>query len=378
MKTKSILLVFTAWLLLSAIAPAQTTVTQKQNSVHTTNNEWTWRHTDNGRGLEARIRGKVEFNSDYSDIKAIAPGGSLRINDTRGAVAKRFEVEPDANGGLQRTYFVDGRSSEFNAEARQWLSGLLLEMVRQGFDAPARVENLFRQGGAGAVLDEVTRLRSDYVKRVYLTNLLANHRLDSAAAQRVVRYAGREIASDYDKRNVLVKVAEQYLDDGQVLTEFIQAVGTVNSDYERGQALAAVIKRPNLSGEQWQGALKTVAGMSSDYEKAKLLIRAAESLSSNSVALPAFFTTVNTIDSDYEHRRVLSAVVRNEKLGQERFKLAAKSIAAMSSDYEKAQVLMQVAANSKGDEEIRRVLVDAAKNINSEYERGRVLAAAFK
>lgn len=377
MKSRSFLFVLTTLLLLSAVAPAQTTVTQKQTSVRTTNDEWTWRHTDNGRGLEARVKGKVEFNSDYSDIKTIAPGGSFRLNDTRGAVAKRFEAEPDANGNLQRAYYVDGRLSEFNAEARQWLSGLLLEMVRQGFDAPARVENLFREGGAGAVLDEVTRLRSDYVKRIYLTTLLANHRLDSAAAQRVVRQAGREISSDYDKRNVLVKVAEQYLDDDKTLTEFTGAVGTVNSDYERGQALAAVFKRLNLSGEQWQGALKAVAGMSSDYEKAKLLIRAAESLN-NSAALPAFFATVDTIDSDYEHRRVLAAVVRNERLGHERFKLVAKSIAMMSSDYEKAQVLMQVAANSKGDEEIRRLLVDAAKNINSEYERGRVLSAAFK
>lgn len=378
MKSKSILLAFTAWLSLSAIALAQTTITRKQDSVRTTNDEWTWRHADNGRGVEARIKGKVEFNSDYSDIKGVAPDGSLRINDTRGAVAKRFEVAPDASGALRRTYYVDGRPSEFNAEARQWLSGLLLEMVRQGFDAPARVENLFRQGGAGAVLDEVARLRSDYVKRVYLTTLLTKHRLDSAAAQRVVRQAGREIASDYDKRNVLVKVAEQYLDDGQVLAEFIQAVNTINSDYERGQGLAAVLKRAGLSGEQWQGALKAIVGMSSDYEKAKLLSQAAESLHDNAVALPAFFATVNAIGSDYERRRVLSAVVRNEKLGPERFRLAAKSIAAMSSDYEKAQVLMQVATNSRGDEEIRRVLVDAAKNINSEYERGRVLSAAFK
>lgn len=377
MKSQAVLFVSTTLLLLSAAASAQTTVTQKQTSVRATNDEWTWRHTDNGRGLEARVKGQVEFNSDYSDIKSMAPGGSFRLNDTRGGVAKRFEVELDANGSLQRAYYVDGRLSEFNAEARQWLSGLLIEMVRQGFDAPARVENLFRQGGAAAVLDEVTRLRSDHVKRVYLTTLLANHRLDSAAAQRVVRQAGREISSDYEKRNVLVKVAEQYLDDDKLLLEFIEAVGTVNSDYERGQALAALLKRSSLSEGQWQATLKAVAGMSSDYEKAKLLIRAAESFN-NSTALPAFFATADTIDSDYEQRRVLAAIVRNETLGQERFKLVARSIAAMSSDYEKAQVLMQVAANSKGDEEIRRVLVDAAKNINSEYERGRVLSAAFK
>lgn len=375
MKSQAVLFVSITLLLLSAVAAAQTTVTQKQTSVRTTNDEWTWRQTDNGRGLEARVKGQVEFNSDYSDIKSIAPGGSFRLNDTRGRAAKRFEVEPDANGSLQRAYYVDGRLSEFNAEARQWLSGLLIEMVRQGFDAPARVENLFRQGGAEAVLDEVTRLRSDYVKRVYLTTLLANHRLESV--ERVIRQAGREISSDYEKRNVLVKVAEQYLDDDKALREFMGAVGTVNSDYERGQALALLFKRSSLSGEQWQAMLKAIAGMSSDYEKAKLLIRAAESFN-NSTALPAFFATADTIDSDYEQRRVLTAIVRNETLGQERFKLVARSIAAMSSDYEKAQVLMQVAANSKGDEEIRRMLVDAAKNINSEYERGRVLSAAFK
>src|SRR5215813_937605 len=204
---------------------AQQTRSSTRVSVNDENYEWVMNHRDDGRELRIRIKGKPEFTDDYSDIKTLSPRGSARVEETRGSVSRRWEVESDADGNLRRSYFVQGKAHEFDSEARQWLSGLLLEAVRQsGFDAERRVARLYQKGGANAVLEEVSLINGDYAKRIYLRELMTNHQLDSASVQRVTRMVARELKSDYEKRQALAPVAEKYLDDQKVLSEFIAAI----------------------------------------------------------------------------------------------------------------------------------------------------------
>ncbi|HKQ74356.1 MAG TPA: hypothetical protein VJ810_11750 [Blastocatellia bacterium] len=355
---------------------------QPRSSTHVSvtdgNFEWTMNHRDDGGELRIRVKGKPEFTDDYSDIKTLPPRGSVRVEETRGSVSRRWEVESDANGNLRRSYALQGKSHEFDSEARQWLSGILLEAVRQsGFDAERRVDRLFQKGGANAVFEEVSLIKGDYAKGVYLRELMKVHDLDSASAQRVMTLAAREMKSDYEKRRVLSLAAEKFLNDQNVLTEFGAATATIGSDYERGQTIAAALKRGALTTAQLKGLLQSVAGMSSDYEKAQALIHIAGAYPAEIASEPAFFDVANGVKSDYEHSRVLLTLLR-AKPNNEALNLTLKSVTSISSDYEKARVLIQVAALSKDDENLRNALVEAARKINSDYERGRVLSAAFK
>ena len=380
MKDKLITLIVFALLLTGAVSLAYAQQTRKSQhiSVHTDDSTWEMNRRDDDQDLRIRIKGKAEFTDDYRDIKALSPNGSFRAEETRGAITRRFEIETDASGNQRRTYTVQGHAHEFDNEARQWLAALLLDMVRQsGYDAPQRVSRLFQQGGAAAVLEEVAQIKGDYAKRVYLYELLQNHRLSPAEAQRVVRVAGQEMSSDYEMRQTLMAVAEKYLDDPQTLSVFIAAIARINSDYERGQVIAAALKRGSLTPEQLKGVLQAVSHISSDYEKAQALLRINSSQLSEPSLMSAFFEAVNGIHSDYEHSRVLLALL-NGKPKEAALKLTLKSVTGISSDYEKARVLLQVAAIGKDDEEVRKAIVEAARNISSEYERGRVLSATFK
>src|SRR5262249_22009636 len=241
---------------------AQQTRSSSRVSVSDDNFEWVVNHRDDGRELRIRVKGKPEFTDDYSDIKALSPRGSVRVEETRGSVSRRLEIESDADGNLRRSYTLQGKSHDFDNEARQWLSGLLLEAVRQsGFDAERRVANLYRKGGANAVVEEVSLIKGDYAEGVYLRELMKGHGLDSASAQRVVTQAAREMKSDYEKRQVLSLVAEKYLGDQKVLTELVAATATIGSDYERGQTIAAALKRGSLTDAQLKGVLQSVAGI---------------------------------------------------------------------------------------------------------------------
>lgn len=240
MKSKmNVLIVFA----LLAVGVAASFAQQTRTSIHVDDNEWMMNRREDDRELRIRIKGKPEFTDDYGDIKSLSAGGYVRVEETRGSVRRRFEIASDASGSVRRSYYLQSRTHEFDSEARQWLSALLLEAVRQsGFDAERRVARLYQKGGANAVLEEVSLINGDYAKRIYLRELMANHQLDSASVQRVAQMVARDMKSDYEKRQALAPVAEKYLDDQKVLSEFISAIATIGSDYERGRVLSAAFK----------------------------------------------------------------------------------------------------------------------------------------
>ena len=351
-----------------------------ETKTHTTDSgkhEWVMKHSDDGREFHFRIKGKPEFTDDYSDIRSLASGGSVTIEEKTPALARKLEITPASDGQLQRTYSVNGAPRELDAEGRQWMAAIILDAVRQaGYDAERRVARLFERGGATAVLDEVALIKGDYAKALYLKQLLKGRQLDAAAARRVLQVAARDIDSAYQKQQVLAAMAGKYLDDRETLAEFTAAIGTIDSDHERGQALAALVKERKLTADQMKIILPAVAKMSSDHDKAQALLGLLASGGAEAAAQPAFFQATNGISSAYDRARVLTAVLAAEP-NDEALKLVVTSAAGITSDYEKAQVLIAAAKIVK-DEDVRKMLVEVARAIRSDYERGNVLSAAIK
>ena len=364
-----IAMVVLGWAALPALAETRRTV---ENNEH----EWTINQSDNGRDFNLRIKGKPEFTDDYTDIKSLSAGGSVTIEEKTASVTRKLEITQGADGKLQRTYSVNGERRELDREGQEWVGAIILDAVRQsGFDAERRVTRLFERGGAAAVLEEVTLIKGDYAKSVYLRLLLKDRQVDAAAARKVVQMATRDISSAYEKQQVLAAVAGKYLDDKETLAEFAAAIPTINSDYERGQALAALVKDRKLTSEQLKIVVPAAAKISSDHEKAQALLGLLKSGGTEAVAQPAFFEAVDGIKSAYDRARVLSALLA-AKPSNEAVKLIVTSAAGIDSDYEKSQVL--IAAAKIGDEDIRKMLMEVARGIRSDYERGNVLAAATK
>lgn len=361
---------------LMAVAQRTSSRTEERRSG---NSEWMFSTKENGRGLEVRTKGQLEFNDDYSDLKSLTPNGSMRVRDTRSAATRRLDIEADSNGNLKRTYWVNDSAQAFDADARQWMVALMLELVRQGgFDAERRTAKLFAQGGANAVLDEIALIKGDYGKSVYFRHLLKQSSLNSASVPNIVQRIARDLNSAYEKRQALSAVSEQHLREAGVLNELIAATGTVDSDYERGQLLKVFLQGNELTEPQLQAALKVIAGIGSDYEQAEALLRMAKSQKLATAALPQLFAAINGIGSDYEQARVLLAFLKDDGSDAEMMKRVIKASADISSDYEQARVLLRVAVLNKDNIEIRNLLLEAARAISSEYERGRVLAATVR
>ncbi len=290
------------------------TATKKADQDHVQINgrsiRWEHRSTDDDAEITL-VSKNVEFNDDYTDIERITNDGYFRLTEKRGGRVRRLEVTPVAGGELKRAYSEDGATRTFDEAARRWLGKLLSESVAgSGYEAEARVERIFRRGGANAVLAEIARLKSDYARRVYSTMLVERGNLNGQQLAKLLTQSGRTISSDYEKATLLIHVLKNDLGDAAVRTAFFEAANTLSSDYERGRVLAVLLKRSDLSSETVLAALKSVRGMSSDFEKANVLIRAADAGAANQSVRAAIVEAAHALSSDYERGRVLTAVTK--------------------------------------------------------------------
>jgi hypothetical protein len=181
-----------------------------------------------------------------------------------------------------------------------------------GYDAEARVRRILAKSGASAVLSEITRLKTDYARRVYATALVESGNLNGEQLTKLLSQSAKSIASDYEKATLLIHVLKNKLGDAGVRAAFFETANTLSSDYERGRVLAVLLKRSDVSAETLLLALKSVRGMSSDFEKANVLIRAANTGAANESVRSAIVEAAHALSSDHERGRVLTAVTKKQ------------------------------------------------------------------
>lgn len=276
---------------------------------------WLWSHRDNGVLVEVRVEGKVVFTDDYTDIRSVSEDGLFQARDERGGMARKLRVVRGADGGPERSYFVNGRKRELDADGRAWLAKFLLEAVRgSGLDAKARVMRMLQERGARAVLDEISLVKGDYAKRIYFETLIKEGGIGGDNLESALRQAARQISSDYELAVFLIESVDKYLRTDKMVPVFFEATGKIGSDYEHHRVLSAVVQR-RPGRRVLSPMLESAAKISSDYEKASFLIEAATLYMAEADLRSAFLQAVNSISSDYERGRVLSFVAKKTQFG---------------------------------------------------------------
>jgi hypothetical protein len=336
------------------------------------------KYSDGDHSLEVRAKESLEFTEDDADIKSISRGGYLMVQEQRGSASRRLEVRAGADGQPQRSYFVQGQARALDQEARSWMAEVLPDVIRNSaIGARARVRRIYRQRGAGGVLDEISLIKSDGAKHIYFRELLSNGNLDAGLLRRAAQQAAREIHSDGEKANLLIESADLYLGNERVAPAFFEAIGSIHSDGEHRRVLSSILKR-SLGDENVLRVLKSARAISSDGEKASLLVQHTGVFLNHSSSMPTLFDTINSLQSDGEHARVLTALLKRQELGRENMLRVLRSAERISSDGEKANVLVHAARVYASDATALSAISESARTINSDGEKQRVLSAVMR
>jgi len=347
-----------------------TTITQHDNRTVTV----TW--SDGSDKLSVSTEGEVEFTEDDRDIKSISPGGFLSIEERRGRVRRELEVEAGPDGKLEYGYYERGRAREFDDDARDWMSDVLLEAIRRtGLGAEKRAARILKEDGVDGILAEVSDIESDYVKSIYLGELLTQGDLNKRDHARIVKIIGRELDSDYEKAELLTRAAKRIDEDPEMLPLLVEAAETIDSDYEVRRVLSALILDTELNEEIVETVLRIASRLDSDYEKAELLIDMSRYVEADQRFRRPYILAVKGLDSDYESRRVLSAINLDRELDLESIESILEIAGEIDSDYEKAELLIDLSRQCRGNDDLQRYLLRAASTLDSDYEMRRVLSS---
>lgn len=343
-----------------------------------TTGTWTW--SSDGNKLEVKYSGAFEFTDDDSDIRQISDGGYIKISD--GNWIGRHSVEIRERGGqLDRRYFVNASERPFDPDGRAWLKENLPRFVRNtGIGAPARVARFIRTGGVAAVVAEIGRVDSTYVKGLYYRELFKQATLTPEQYRDVMVQASTTMrSSDYELAQLLISIADKIPSDDASRAAYFRAASGIGSDYELRRVYSTMLKRGPVGSQTLGAILEHTASIQSDYELSELLRQIVSQQPLDEKNRAAFFRAVGTLSSDYERRRVLSAVVSDTRPSDAALlEPALNAAAAMQSDYEAASFLHDVLKQNGVDGEARTPFFKTVSGLSSGYERGRVLQAVVR
>ena len=363
-----------------AADPAVAAAPQVSVSQHVEKSTGNWIWSVNGDRLEVSYSGTFEFTDDETDVRQMSAGGYLKISDGRWLGRHSVEIR-ERGGALEHRYFVNAAERPFEPEGRAWLRENLPKFIRNtGIDAEARVARLLKNGGPAAVMTEIGRIDSTYVKGVYYKQLFKQATLTPEQYRQTMGQASREMrTSSYELAQMLIAVAEHLPNDEASRAAYFEAAGAIDSDYELRRVYSTMLKRGPVSSSILAGILANVRSIDSDYELSELLrqIMAQQTLDDRN--RPAFFAAVSTIDSAYERHRVLDSVVSGDRASDSGLLEAALgSAAGLHSDYDLSTFLQTVLRQNGVEGRVRAPFFAAANKLDSNYERGRVLQAVVR
>jgi hypothetical protein len=333
-----------------------------------------WRRGD----CEIRVdaRGDFGVKPDLSGFVGVEDGGWIEIEERDGDTERSVRVVGTGRD-LEYRWSLNGRNG-FDVNRERWLADILVALERRtAMFAKWRVPELMRIGGPKAVLDETELMPTDYPRRAYFAQMLAQARLDDPTIERLLRQT-EVMGSDYERAEVLRAVAsKQSPVTDRVARSMIAVAHRLSSDYEKRRALSAGLE--SASSLESRTALFTAAStMRSSYELAEFLIAAQRRSLVDSLTSDAYFRAVGKLSSDYERRRTLSALVKLRPSATTVLSGVLRSSESIASDYELASLLVEFARTLPVRGEVREQYLKATRNIGSDYEYRRALQALLE
>ena len=159
------------------------------------------------------------------------------------------------------------------------------------------------------MIEEIGLLGGDYARRLYFVALIDIANLDSKTALPVLWQVGQRMTSDYDRGQVLQRVAKQVKLDQRASQAYVQAMASMKSDYERRRALVALFASAGAAA-QGDALVTAIDAIKSSYDKRIVLAEVIARGSLTTDMKRGVLTAAAGIQSDYDRGQVLQAYVR--------------------------------------------------------------------
>ncbi|MEL7003829.1 MAG: hypothetical protein AAFN93_13990 [Bacteroidota bacterium] len=312
-------------------------------------------------------RGDIEVTDDDRDIKSISRGGYLEITKTTFGSKRSILIE--ASGGqLIREYREGRRLVDYEPDGRKWLAEILPDIVRSsGIAAESRINRLYKQGGAKAVMDEIGRLDGSYVQAIYAKKLLNKSGLSKSDLILIAKGLPDEIDSDYYLAQALKDNSDKFLNDEKTAQAYFDAVGEIGSDYYAAAVLKTSLEDYTPSAQSITKIMDASRNIGSDYYQAAVLSSVLEVQELEGDVLAEIISSSKDISSDYYQSQILSKAIGSKNLSTESFEKLMEAVSDVSSDYYMANVFTKLLDNDLDDQVQEKMIILVDDKMSSDY-----------
>lgn len=373
-------------LLVEAVTPGKTTVIS---------------HVSGGYSFIVRIKGSLVLTDALDDVASVSKRAV--VEESKGGTKRRMLFVADGNGGIKRSYFLNGKEAPFDADAKRWLASAFGNIVREGaFQNEKRVAQLMKNGGAAAVLAEIEQIKSSHSRKTYTRNLLAQATLDdkqfeqllgtlrpkessfdtretlvaminarplNAAQQTNVLNAAAAMDGAFDQRAVLTALIPTLSAAPTVAAAWRAAVAKLGSDFDTRTVIEELMKSPNAA-QHMTLALQSAEVLNGNFDRMTALKAILAHLRTPDAAqLAAYLAIANKIDGAFERQNVLVDLVNRTTLDKAGYAAVLQSVEGMRGDFEVKNVLSTVAKKIPADGELVSRYRKIARSL-SDFERG--------
>jgi len=365
-------LIFLAFFSIRALAQDETTVSSSDNatsiSIHSSHGVQRWKTVTGGNNFNVEIRGKIEVTDDDKDIKSLSDNGYLEITKTVFGSKRAIVVESLGGGKIKKEYYEGRNKMEWDPNGKTWLGEILPELVRSTtLGADGRVNRFFQQGGANAVVNEIGRLESDYVKAHY-AKLLLEKNIPANEMSNVVSKIASAINSDYYLSTVLQNNINKMMATPESADAFFKGTQRINSDYYKSVVLKEALKKVSASPSQIKMVLQSASEIKSDYYLSVVLTTLLEEDGVKDESLSEIVLTSKNIPSDYYRTQVLSKALNKPGLSKTMLKNTVNALADVNSDYYKTNVFNTMATRANLEPEVQvQVVTLVGSSVGSDY-----------
>lgn len=331
--------------------------------------------TSNGlQSFNIEYKGKIEVTDDDRDVKSISPGGYLEISKTTFGSRRSILIEATSNG-LRREYYEGRTKTAYDPAGKKWLAEILPEVVRStGIAAESRVNRFYRQGGVDAVMNEISRLESDYVRSIYGKLLLKKDGLSDNDRITAVQGLSREIDSDYYLSEMLKDNSAGFLKNDKTAEAYFDAVSNIGSDYYSAEVLKDALREHKTSAASIAKIMKASKNIGSDYYQTTVLSDVLEQDNIDGPVLAEIIYTTKNIGSDYYQTQILSKALEKRELSDESFNNILDAISDVSSDYYMATVFTKLLDNKLHENVNTKLIILVDEKMSSDYYASSVLS----
>ena len=327
--------------------------------------------SNDGEKFSLKWTGAFRLSDDEKDIAWLEDGARVTLSE--GRLFTNAVTLTAADGRIERRYTKSGFTRDYEPEGRLLVAAALDKMIRtSGAFARDRVTRFLQRGGPDAVLAEINRLESSYVRRVYYGELLRQAPMTDALLSQVLQRVPADIKSDYEKATLLTQAAKLPAATDAHRAAIARAAKTIGSDYEQRRSLSTIVTSP-LAPAVAAAVLDASPSIGSSYERSTLLIAVADSGGVTEATSAAFMAQVRSLSSAHDQRRVLTAVSRSGLSQDAVAREAVRVAGSIGSAYEQATTLVELVERGGLTDATAATFFESAARITSSYELSRVL-----